>query len=82
MAKLNFEQNISDELFSAWKMLRRTEDIPELMEITGKSYPIIYRAVTFGHVKNEAVADDISVFYAQRSLKQKKQAKEILKNLA
>lgn len=82
MAKAKFEQNICDELFSSWKFCRRTEDIPELMEITGKSYPIIYRALTFGHVKNESVANDISTFYAQRTLKQKQQAKEILKNLA
>lgn len=83
MAKAKtYERTIEEELFQSWQMLRRTEDVPELCEITGKSYPIIYRALNFGHVKEESVADDISLFYATRSLKQKQQAKEILKNLA
>lgn len=76
-----YERTIEKELFDAWSMLRRTEDAQELIEITGKSYPIIYRALNFGNVKEESVCDDISAFYAMRSLKQKQQAKIILKNL-
>ena len=76
-----FERTIEKELFDAWSMLRRTEDAQELIEITGKSYPIIYRALNFGHVKEDSVCDDISKFYALKSEKQKQQAKEILKNL-
>lgn len=79
--KKTYERTIEEELFQAWQMLRRTEDVPELIEITGKSYPIIYRALNFGHVKEESVTDDISLFYKTRSLKQKQQAKQILKNL-
>lgn len=76
-----YERTIEEELFQSWQMLRRTDDATELGEITGKSYPIIYRALNFGHVKDEEVANDISNFYKIRSLKQKQQAREILKNL-
>ena len=72
-----YERTIEPELFESWSMLRRTDDAQELIQLTGKSYPIIYR----GHVKEESIVDDISLFYATRSLKQKQQAKIILKNL-
>ena len=51
------------------------------MEITGKSYPIIQRALMHGHVKNDELCDTISKFYEDRSKKQKGQAKSILENL-
>lgn len=76
-----YERTIEPELFESWSMLRRTDDAQELIQLTGKSYPIIYRALNFGHVKEESIVDDISLFYATRSLKQKQQAKIILKNL-
>ena len=42
--KKTFERTIEPELYEAWQMLYRTKDVEELMEITGKSYPIIQRA--------------------------------------
>ena len=76
-----YDRTIEKELFDSWTMLRQTEDAQKLITMTGKSYPIIYRALNFGHVKEESIVDDISLFYATKSLKQKQQAREILKNL-
>ena len=79
--KKTFERTIKPELYEAWQMLYRTKDVEELMEITGKSYPIIQRALMHGHVKNDELCDTISKFYEDRSKKQKGQAKSILENL-
>lgn len=75
--KKTFERTIDEDLFNAWKMLYRTGDIPELMELTGKSYPIIQNALHKGHVKSESVCDTISKFYIERREKQKEQARKI-----
>ena len=75
------ERTIDEDLFKSWQMLYRTKDVEELMEITGKSYPIIQRALMHGHVKNDELCDTISKFYEDRSQKQKGQAKSILENL-
>ena len=80
-AKKVFERTIEEELYNAWKMQYRTKDVEELQEITGKSYPIIQRALHFGHVKNEELCDTISNFYIQRSEKQREQARKIASNL-
>lgn len=72
-----FERTISKELFDAWQTNYRTKDIEELMEITGKSYPIIQRALHNGHVKNDALCDTISNFYINRVNKQKEQAEKM-----
>lgn len=72
-----FERTIDEDLFNSWKMSYRTGDIPELMELTGKSYPIIQNALNKGHVKNESVCDTISNFYIARREKQKEQARKI-----
>ena len=79
--KKTFERTIEPELYEAWQMLYRTKDVEELMEITGKSYPIIQRALMHGHVKNDELCDTISKFYEDRSKKQKGQAKSILEKL-
>ena len=75
--KKTLERTIDEDLFNAWKMLYRTGDIPELMELTGKSYPIIQNAINKGHVKNEKVCDTISEFYIARRKKQREQAQKI-----
>lgn len=75
--KKTLERTIDEDLFNSWKMLYRTGDIPELMELTGKSYPVIQNALNKGHVKNEAVCDTISNFYILRRDKQKEQARKI-----
>lgn len=69
-----FEMTIEPELFDAWKSKRKTTDVKELVELTGKSESIIYRALQFGHVKNEELSDTISNFYIDRAKKQKEQA--------
>ena len=79
--KKTFERTIEPELYEASQMLYRTKDDEELMEITGKSYPIIQRALMHGHVKNYELCDTISKFYEDRSKKQKGQAKSILEKL-
>ena len=79
-AKKVFERTIEKDLFDAWQMQYRTGDVVEIMQITGKSYPIIQRALHFGHVKNEDVCDTISEFYIKRRDKQKEQSKRISSN--
>ena len=72
-----FERTIDENLFEAWKSKRRTTDVRDLMKKTGKSEPIIYRALQFGHVKKQDLVDDISNFYIERSKKEKAQAEQI-----
>mgnify|MGYP003609149266 CR=1 FL=1 len=75
--KKGFELTIDKSLFDSWQKYRRTSDVEELMELTGKSAPIIYRALQFGHVKNDNLCDTISAFYIARVEKQKEQAEKI-----
>ena len=75
--KKTLERTIDEDLFNSWKMLYRTGDISELMELTGKSYPIIQNALHKGHVKSESVCDTISNFYIARREKQREQARKI-----
>lgn len=72
-----FELTIDKNLLEAWQKNRRTSDVEELAELTGKSVPIIYRALQFGHVKNDNLCDAISNFYIARVEKQKEQAEKI-----
>ena len=69
-----YERTIELELFNAWKEKRRKTDVEELVTITGKSTTIIYRALQFGHVKDDEICDTISNFYIERTRKQREQA--------
>ena len=75
--KKGFELTIDKNLFDAWQKNRKTSDVEELMKITGKSSPIIYRALQFGHVKSDALCDAISEFYILKVERQKEQAEKI-----
>ena len=79
--KKTFERTIEPGSEGGWKMLYGTREVEKWKEITGKSYPIIQRALMHGHVKNDELCDTISKFYEDRSKKQKGQAKSILENL-
>lgn len=79
--KKTYERTINKNLFEAWQMLRRTDDVRELSEITGKSNPIIYRALNYGHIKDESITETISRFYENRAESQKEQAKKILNKI-
>ena len=81
MTSEKFPRTIDEHLLQTWQMLRRHDDIKELCEITGKSNPIIYRALNFGHVRDRAVEKDISNFYIERAKSQRASALEILKYL-
>lgn len=72
---------IDKNLFEVWQMMRRHDDVKELCDLTGKSNPIIYRALNFGHVRDSSLEEDISSFYETRSKRQRENAKKILKNL-
>lgn len=76
-----FPLTIDVNLFEAWQIMRRHDDVKELCELTGKSNPIIYRALNYGHVRDSSLEDDISTFYENRAKKQRENAKKILKNL-
>lgn len=80
--KKEFPLTIDENLFKTWQMLRRHDDIKELCEITGKSNPIIYRALNYGYVRDGNLEKDISNFYLNRAEGQRKQAEEILKYLS
>ena len=82
MDKKKYERTIDEVLFESWQMLRRHNDIKELCEITGKSNPVIYRALNFGHIRDSNLEADISNYYLKRSKDQRERAKEILKNLS
>ena len=75
--KAKFEMTISKELFAGWKKNRRRGDTEKLMEITGKSRPVIDRALNFGHAKKDELIDAISTFFINRMQEEKQLAKEM-----
>ena len=77
----SYERTIDEDLFKLWQMLRRNTDIKELCEITGKSNPVIYRALNFGFVRDLQVEKDITAFYENRAEEQRESARKISKNL-
>jgi hypothetical protein len=74
MAYKTTEMNIEKDLFDAWQKQRRKTDVEELMEITGKGKNLIYWALQYGYVKDEAIVDTITNFYIARSKKQREKA--------
>lgn len=75
--KTKFEMTVSKELFAGWKKNRRRGDTEKLMEITGRSRPVIDRALNFGYAKKEELIDAISNFFITRLQEEKAKAKEM-----
>lgn len=75
-----FEMTITKELWKAWNALRKKGDSEKLQNITGKSRPMIDRALNFGHVNDEELKEAITKFYAERKEKELKQANELTLN--
>lgn len=74
-----FEQTISNELFSGWKQFRRKGDPEKLATILGKSKPVIDRALKYGHVKDQVVVKGITEFYMARKIEESNDGKQLLK---
>ena len=73
-----FPRTIPQELFDAWQILKRTGDAEKLCKELGKSRPIIDRALNYGHVKKQALAEKISRFFQQRVDKEKNKGIKLL----
>lgn len=74
-------RNIPEELHEAWKKMRRRDDMKALVTFTGKSYPVISGALNNGYCASQALADNISAYFAQRpeiTIKISRQAKKII----
>lgn len=77
-----FPCTIDKTLLSSWQLMRRTGDIEELVELTKKSRPIVYQALKYGYLKDNDLERAISNYYINRAETQRKEAQEILKNIA
>lgn len=77
--KRDFECTIAPKLFKGWQAMRRKGDPELIMELTGKSRPIIDKALIYGHVKDNAIADIITKFYNDRIKAENEQGEVLLK---
>lgn len=75
----DFDCTIAPKLFKAWQQLRRKGDPELIMELTGKSRPIIDKALKYGHVKDQTVVDAITKFYNDRLTSENQQGEDLLK---
>jgi len=78
--KKKYRTTIAEELFDAWKKLRRKGDPEEIMKLSGRSRPIVDRALNYGHVNDSDMVDIITDYYKERLEKESNDAKELLIN--
>ncbi len=77
-AKSNrWQRTIRKELHTQWRKSERSGDIKELCEITGKSYPTVYRALRYGYVNDTEFAEKISNFFIERNNKELETANQL-----
>lgn len=65
--KKEYTCTMSPVIFEIVKHLRRNTDAAELIEITGMSFPVVYKALNFGHVLDVALERAIITFYENRA---------------
>ena len=73
-----FPRTISQELFDAWQILRRSGDPELLCKELNLSRPVIDRALNYGHIKRSGIGDEISKFFQKRLDKEKNKGSELL----
>lgn len=78
MANKKWQRTVSEDLFEAWKKLRRTGDVGLLMKDLKLSRPVIDRALNNGYVSMPELADKINSFFQTRLEAENKKAKELL----
>jgi len=74
------ERNIPKELHEAWQRLRSKKDVAALMQLTGKSKPVISAALKNGYVSNPGLAERITEYYNARpaEIKLSKKARQLI----
>jgi hypothetical protein len=72
------KRTIAKELHAQWLRLRRRGDTIELSKRTGLTKAMIDRAVLYGHVLNQPLVDYITRFFADRLLREKELAQQIV----
>lgn len=72
-----FKQTISDDLFNAWKNSLKFGDARAISVKTGKSYPVVQRALKYGHVNSDSLVSAISSFFADRKASEGNQVTKI-----
>ncbi len=70
--------NVPKEQYDYWQKHRLTNDADILCKKIGLSRPVIDRALNYGHVKKDDLADKINKFFEQRVEKQKKMGQRLL----
>lgn len=76
-----FECTIDPELLEAWGKLRRYGDTGILMDKFNLSRPVIDRAINFGYVKKQSLADRITKFFNDRLAREKRSGTKIIKEV-
>lgn len=66
-----YPRTISKALFDKWQHLKRYNDGRDLVNETGKSRPIIDRAIKYGHCKDEELITAITNFFVNRLNREK-----------
>lgn len=70
-----YPRTISKALFDKWQRLKRYNDGRDLVNETGKSRPIIDRAIKYGHCKDELLIAAITDFFVNRLNREKQTVK-------
>lgn len=74
-----WEQNVPDEVFNAWKALKRHGDGREICQIYGWSQPTVTKALRHGYATAANLVANINEFFLERLKREEGLKEEILK---
>lgn len=72
-----FKQTISDELLMVWKQYKRVGDGIKIQKLSGKSYPVVQRALKYGCVYDSDLISLINNFFIKRNNMENESAEQI-----
>lgn len=73
-----YPRTISQEVFDAWQILRRKKDAEKLCAKTGLCRPIVDRALNYGHVNNDRLQAQITLFFNSRFERENENGQKLL----
>jgi hypothetical protein len=77
-----YPRTISEELHKTWTTLRRRKDADVIAEKTGRSRPLIDRALKYGYVATPELTSLITEFFEQRIEAENRDAARLNKKAA
>lgn len=73
-----FKQTITNDLFDAWNNAKRTGDATKIAKAINSCYPVVQRALKYGHVNNDEVKNGINSFFQKRKIEEDEAATAII----